>query len=220
MLSASARLPAGKLRAQQLHLRGGVSKMETGMAAPRDGEVVVKRRAFKDDHSGWRAVKMCDGRTPADWRYRPLADCLVNTVPAAVELALENRASGEGGAGGQGQKELVAGEVFVCRGMHEWKQARLIVGGWRADRSKPYESCDERHATGHTAEVRGDGGADERGSMAPPQEYNLNIRAEADARTWGLWFLEPESGGSFRNLSCACSMELDDEVILVNGCLY
>jgi hypothetical protein len=162
---------------------------------------------------------MSGGCKPAHWRHEPPAGRLVNTVPAAVEMVLAERPSGEGMAAGKGGNGAVrGGSVYVGRGLHEWKQARLIVGGWRADPDKPYESREGRLATVQDAVEgggdggSGDGGAEGRGLRAPPQEFALHVRAEQDARTWGLWFLEPESGGSVQGLLCGYSMELDDEV--------
>jgi hypothetical protein len=117
-----------------------------------------------------------------------------------VERALDSSAVGGGG----GKGGLRSAGVFVGRGLHEWRDARLIVGGWRADEKAPYQSSEERKA------VVSGGGRDKGGAapVAPAQACLLDLRGEHRARTWGMWFLEPESGGSVLGLAFAFSTPL------------
>ena len=70
---------------------------------------------------------------------------VVKTVAAAVEVALScahrqacpqdaqtTDGNEEANAGASRRKGAVARRVFIGSGLHEWKNARLVVGGWRA----------------------------------------------------------------------------------------
>ena len=170
--------------------------------------MVVRQRVFKKS-SGWRPVKSTVPH-PSDWLHPPPPDRIVKTVPAAVELALSQGvgADGEGGGGRGGGREVgrLNGRVFVGRGLHEWKNARLIVGEWRADDTAPYQSVQERDAVGGKG-VGGEG-------MMITQTVDLYVHAEDGSRIWGLWFMEPESGGSFDGVTCAYTTEGQEEILM------
>ena len=198
------------LDAPPLRLKGGVQSAHgKGPAAgvngggevassPRSGDVVVRRRVFTDKIAGWRPVK-ASSPLPESWKCHPDPGDIVATVPAAVERALDAHLGLSGrGVGGKG----VGGGGFVGRGLHEWKEARLVVGEWRADEQRPFQAAEARPAVNASQ------------NQGPEQTCALHLRAEAGARTWGMWFTEPESGGSLTRLSCAYSTEDDEEVLM------
>jgi hypothetical protein len=212
LLSSMLRLKGGGVGTRALKAgRGGRAGREGGAGArtdaPQNGDVVVRQRVLKKS-SGWRPVKSTVPH-PSNWLHPPPPDRIVNTVPAAVELALSQGVGADGEGGGRGGAREVGrvnGRVFVGRGLHEWKNARLIVGEWRADDTAPYQSAQGRDAVGG----KGMGGE----GMMMTQTVDLHVHAEDGSRTWGLWFMEPESGGSFDGVTCAYTTEGQEEILM------
>ena len=168
-------------------------------SSPRAWDVVVRRRVFKDKATGWRPVKS-SAPPPKEWGTTPLRESFVSTVPAAIERALDEQLRGSGSS-----LQTRAGDkggIFVGRGLHEWRGARLVLGEWRADVAAPYQGSVERHGVSTSGEER------------PAQTCALDVRGEAHARTWGMWFVEPECAGRMERLNCAFSTLEGGEVLL------